>query len=451
VPMNKRSWMGWSIGLVALALAARAGAADAVAPSASDGGFAAALSQGPLYAALAAFASGFLVSLTPCVYPMIAVTVSVFGARSVERRSQGILLSAAFVAGIVAMFVPLGVLAGLTGGVFGAVLSSAWVIVGLSTLFVLMALSMFGAFELDLPSALKNRLASAGGSGIAGAFVLGIVCGPIAAPCTGPFLTGILAWIAKTQSAGLGAGLMAAFALGLGVPFFVVGAFALQLPKSGRWMNYVKSLLGVVLLVVALYFLSTAFPVLTKLAHPSAPVLIGSGVVALLGLLLGAIHKSFEGTSTGVKLSKGTGVLFTTLGLFMLITSASKPARTLSWEPPPASDASVATLTDLAHDKARTEGRPLIVDFTAAWCVACKEIDKLTFTDERVQREAGRFVAVKVDATDTEDPLVVATMDRLQVRGLPTLILFDSSGKEVERFTEFVKAERFYESLTRVD
>ena len=375
VPMNKRSWMGWSIGLVALALAAHAGAADAVAP-ASDGGFAAALSQGPLYAALAAFASGFLVSLTPCVYPMIAVTVSVFGARSVERRSQGVLLSAAF--------------------------------------------------------------------------VLGLVCGPIAAPCTGPFLTGILAWIAKTQSAGLGAGLMAAFALGLGVPFFVVGAFALQLPKSGRWMNYVKSVLGVVLLVVALYFLATAFPVLTKLAHPSAPVLIGSGVVALLGLLLGAIHKSFD-ASTGDKLSKGAGVLLTTLGLFMLITSASKPARTLSWEPPPATDASVATLTDLAHDKARAEGRPLIIDFTAAWCVACKEIDKLTFTDERVQREAGRFVAVKVDATDTEDPLVVATMDRLQVRGLPTLILFDSSGKEVERFTEFVKADRFYESLTRVD
>jgi thiol:disulfide interchange protein DsbD len=237
---------------VAAAAAALFLSGTASAQTQSDGGFADALAQGPLYAAVAAFASGLLVSLTPCVYPMIAVTVSVFGARNVQRRSQGVLLSAAFVLGIVAMFVPLGVVAGLTGGVFGAILSNPWVIVGLSTLFVLMALSMFGAFELDLPSALKNRLATAGGSGVAGAFVLGLVCGPIAAPCTGPFLTGILAWIAKTQSAALGAGLMAAFALGLGVPFFVVGAFALQLPKSGRWMNYVKSLLGIVLLVVAL-------------------------------------------------------------------------------------------------------------------------------------------------------------------------------------------------------
>jgi thiol:disulfide interchange protein DsbD len=243
---------------------------------------------------------------------------------------------------------------------------------------------------------------------------------------------------------------MAAFALGLGVPFFVVGAFALQLPKSGRWMTYVKSLLGVVLLIVALYFLATAFPVLTQLAKPSAPLLIGSAVVVVLGLLLGAVHKSFEGASPGVKLSKGFGILLATLGGFMFLASATKPARTLSWEPKP-EVTGLSTLTEHAHTKALAEGRPLLVDFTAAWCVACKEIDKLTFTDERVQREAGRFVAVKVDATDADDPLVVSTMDRLQVRGLPTLILFDSSGNEVERFTEFVKADRFYESLTRID
>jgi len=431
-------------------LAASAALADV--GSASDGGFAAAIAQGPLYAAAAAFVSGFLVSLTPCVYPMIAVTVSVFGARSVEQRSKGVLLSLAFVLGIVAMFVPLGVLAGLTGGVFGSILSSPWVIVGLSTLFVLMALSMFGAFELDLPQGLKSRLARAGGSGLMGAFVLGLVCGPIAAPCTGPFLTGILAWIAKTQSAGLGAGLMAAFALGLGVPFFVVGAFALQLPKSGRWMLYVKSLLGLVLLVVALYFLATAFPALSRFATPAPAFLIGCALVALLGLALGAVHKSFEGTELRTKVSKGVGVALTTLGAFLLISGASKPARTLAWEPAPeARGPELKTLIAPAHEKARAEGRPLLVDFTAAWCVACKEIDKITFADERVQREAGRFVAIKVDATDTEDPLVVATMNELEVRGLPTVILFDSSGKEAERFTEFVKPDRFYESLLRVD
>src|SRR5258708_20790364 len=178
---------------------------------------------------------------------MVAVTVSVCGARNVESRVQGTLLSAAFVAGIIAMFVPLGVFAGLTGSLAGSVLQSRWVVVGISLLFLVLAAAMFGAFELDIPSSLKNRLAEIGGGGYFGAFLLGVACGPIAAPCTGPFLTGLLAWIARTQSAGFGALAMGAFALGLGVPFFLVGAFAVQLPKSGVWMIHVKSILGLLL------------------------------------------------------------------------------------------------------------------------------------------------------------------------------------------------------------
>jgi thiol:disulfide interchange protein DsbD len=432
--------------LVTLILAS----SSALAAPAADGGFAAALSEGPFYAALAAFASGLLVSFTPCVYPMVAVTVSVFGGRSVDSRLQGFLLSAAFVTGIVAIFVPLGVLAGLTGGVFGSVLSSPWVIVGLSLLFLAMAASMFGAFELDLPAGLKNRLARTGGSGLWGALVLGMICGPIAAPCTGPFLTGILAWITKTQSAALGAGLMAAFATGLGVPFFLVGAFALHLPKSGRWMLHVKSVLGLVLMVVALYFLSTAFPVLSRYADPGVPFLVASAAVAALGLLLGAVHRSFEGTSPGVKLSKGLGVLLTAGGAFMLLSGSIKPERTLSWQAPSESPG-VATLTEQVRKQAISEGRPLLVDFTAAWCAACKELEKLTFADERVQREAGRFMAMKVDATDNEDPLVEATLKAHGISGLPVVILFNSAGDEAQRFNDFVKAEPFLKALERIN
>lgn len=424
--------------------------ASAALAAPADGGFSEALSAGPVYAALAAFASGLLVSFTPCVYPMIAVTVSVFGARSVKSRWEGVALSAAFVTGIVCIFVPLGVLAGLTGGVFGSVLSSHWVIIGLSVLFFALAASMFGAFDLDLPSGLKNRLASAGGSGIWGALVLGMICGPIAAPCTGPFLTGILAWITQTQSAGLGAGLMAAFACGLGVPFFLVGAFALQLPKSGRWMVHVKSILGLVLVVVGLYFLSTAFPVLAEYARPSTGFLAGSAVVAVLGLLLGAVHKSFEGTSAGTKLSKGFGLLLTAAGAYSFLMGFIEPERSLSWEGTPPAPG-ISTLTETARQKALAEERPLLVDFTAAWCAACKEIEKLTFTDERVLREAGRFIAVKVDATDDEDPLVVATLEEHVVTGLPTLILFDSNGSEALRFTDFVAADELLAALEQVN
>jgi thioredoxin:protein disulfide reductase len=436
--------------LALAALAAVLGPSATALAAPSDGGFAEAISQGPLYAALAAFASGLLVSFTPCVYPMVAVTVSVFGARSVKSRLEGFLLSAAFVAGIVLMFVPLGVVAGLTGGVFGALLSSSWVIVSLSVLFLLMAASMFGAFELDLPSGLKNRLASSGGSGFWGALVLGLICGPIAAPCTGPFLTGILAWITKTQSAALGAGLMAAFAIGLGVPFFLVGTFALQLPKSGRWMMHVKSLLGLVLVVVALYFLSTAFPVLAEPARPGVLFRVGCGVVVLLGLALGAIHKSFEGSSAGTRFSKAAGVLLTAGGAFLLVAGGMKPERTLAWETPPA-EGQAGSLTERARKRAREEARPLIVDFTAAWCVACKEMEKLTFTDERVQREAGRFVAVRVDVTDDEDPRVKATTTEHAVRGLPTVILFRSDGAEAMRFTQQVEADEFLTGLERVN
>jgi thiol:disulfide interchange protein DsbD len=415
-----------------------------------DGGFAEALSEGPVYAALAAFASGLLVSFTPCVYPMVAVTVSVFGARSVKSRWEGLGLSAAFVAGIVLMFVPLGVVAGITGGVFGSVLSSVWVIVGLSVLFLALAASMFGAFELDLPSGLKNRLATRGGSGFWGALVLGMICGPIAAPCTGPFLTGILAWIAKTQSAGLGAGLMASFAVGLGVPFFLVGAFAVQLPKSGRWMLHVKSVMGLVLVVVALYFLSSAFPALARPARPAPGFLLVCAGVASVGLLFGAVHKSFEGASLGGKIAKAFGIVLTSGGAFLLLTGWLKPSGGLAWEI--ATDTSGAkTLTERARQQALDQARPLIVDFTATWCVACKRLDRETFSDERVQREAGRFLAIKVDATDGEAPLVEATLDAHSVIGLPTLLLFDSSGAETQRFTDFVQAQEFLDALERVN
>jgi thiol:disulfide interchange protein DsbD len=420
--------------LATLAVASSAAAAD-------PDQFAAALAKGPLYAGLAAFASGFLVSLTPCVYPMVAVTVSVFGARQASSRAEGAMLSAAFVAGIIAMFVPLGVVAGLTGSLAGAVLQSAWVVGGISALFLVMAAAMFGAFELDIPSSLKNRLAQIGGTGYLGAFLLGLACGPIAAPCTGPFLTGILAFITKTQSAGLGAAAMAAFALGLGVPFFVVGTFAVQLPKSGGWMVHVKSVLGVILIIVALYFLNNAFGIFAHVASPSPTFLKITAGAALLGLAIGAIHKTFDGTAMD-KARKGAGVALTSFGAALFIIGVTMPAHALVWQHIPAT---------AAREQAKSAQRPLIIDFGAQWCGACKELDKLTFSQESVQREAGRFLAVKVDATNDDDPNVEAAMNAFSVKGLPTVVIFDSKGAEAARYTDFVEAEKFLSTLKKVD
>jgi thiol:disulfide interchange protein DsbD len=372
---------------------------------------------------------------------MVAVTVSVFGARQASSRGEGALLSAAFVGGIIAMFVPLGVVAGLTGSLAGAVLQSPWVILFICGLFLAMAAAMFGAFELDIPSALKNRLAQIGGTGYLGAFLLGLACGPIAAPCTGPFLTGILAWITKTQSAGLGALAMAAFALGLGVPFFVVGAFAVQLPKSGAWMVHVKSTLGLILIIVALYFLNNAFGLFGKLVHPSPKFLGITMAIALLGLALGAVHQTFDGTTVDT-VRKGVGVILTSGGGVLFVVGATTPARTLVWEQIPVKE---------ARAKAISSERPLIVDFGAAWCGACKELDKMTFSEAQVQREAGRFMAVRVDATNDEDPAVESAMSAFDVKGLPTVVIFDSKGNEAARYTDFVEAPQFLATLKKVD
>ena len=181
------------------------------------------LAKGPAYAIFAAFVGGLLVCLTPCVYPMIAITVSVFGARESKSRAEAMGLSTSFVLGIAAMFTPLGLVAGLTGSLFGSALSNPIVVWTISAIFLALAASMFGAFEFVLPSGLTNRLAQVGGIGFGGAFLLGLVSGVIAAPCTGPVLTGILLWIGKSRSAGLGAAVLFAFSIGLGIPFWLVG------------------------------------------------------------------------------------------------------------------------------------------------------------------------------------------------------------------------------------
>ncbi len=416
-----------------------------------DGVFGEALARGPLFVGLAAFGFGLLVSLTPCVYPMVAITVSVFGAQQTKSRWRAFGLSGMFVLGLAAMFTPLGITAGLTGKTFGSELSNPWVVVALSAVFLALAASMFGAFDLDLPSGLKNKLAGAGGAGYAGAFVLGMVCGPIAAPCTGPFLWGLLAFIAQTQSIFFGSLTMIAFSLGLGAPFFLVGAFAMQLPKSGRWMLHVKSVMGIVLVIVALYFLGNAFPVMREWTQPGAVFLAGCAAVAVLGLALGAVHKSFEGSDWPEKVGKAMGVALVCVASFGFIGGITTPERTLTWEKAaPGQD--MQAFLSASKEKAKAEGRPVFLDFTADWCTACKEIEVKTFPDERVQAVAGRFVSVKLDMTDDSDPAVEKTQQDYEVRGLPTLILIDSSGNEAKRFYgNFVQPNELVEAMSAVN
>jgi thioredoxin:protein disulfide reductase len=403
--------------------------------------FARGLARGPLSAGLTAFVGGLLVCLTPCVYPMIAITVSVFGARQSKSRLHAMGLSTAFVLGISAMFTPLGVVAGYTGSLFGAALSSPWVLALVAIVFLALAASMFGAFDFVLPSGLNNKLAELGGVGYGGAFLVGAVSGLIAAPCTGPVLTGILLWIGKTKSASFGAAALFAFSLGLGLPFWLVGTFAVSLPKGGRWMVAVKSVFGIILSVAALYFLKSAIPELAHMSFASPAFAVGAAALVAVGLLLGAVHLSFEKGATAIAVRKATGIVASVIGLFLLVAWLEAPRGRLSWEPS----------EEVARIRAETERRPMLIDFTAEWCGACKELSRITFSDPTVMEEAQRFVAVQVDATNEDDDAVDRVKNRYRVVGLPTVVLLGSDGRERARFTEFVPPDRFLTAIRAVD
>lgn len=415
----------------------------AVALAAEEDLFTRMIKKGPLLGAVGAFGGGLLVSLTPCVYPMIAITVSVFGAREAKSRTQAMLLSTSFVLGIVALFTPMLVIAALTGGLFGSILSNTWVIVGICLIFAAMAASMFGAFDLTLPESMMQRFSTVGGIGYGGAFLLGLVSGLVAAPCTGPVLTSILVWISQTRSVLLGTIVGACFSIGLGIPFWLVGTFAISLPKGGKWMLGVKSFFGIVMLIVAFYFLKNAFPALKSFVRPDTSfMLIALGVLAA-GVALGAIHLAWDDGGIGIKIRKGLGISMAVVGGALFWTSCDMPRGSLEWLH---SEPEASTL-------ATSEKRPMIVDFTAEWCGACKEIAKETFSDPRVQQKAltAKFVAVKVDATNDEDPQVDAVKGKYKVVGLPTVVIYDSAGKERKRFNEFVGPEPFLAALEGIE
>jgi thiol:disulfide interchange protein DsbD len=207
-------------------------------------------------------------------------------------------------------------------------------------------------------------------------------------------------------------------------------------------MVHVKSLLGIVLVVVALYFIGTAYPALNHLVRPTTTFLIVAAVLVVAGVLLGAIHRSFEEPGAMIKARKALGVVLVSAGAFALVVGASKPTRSLAWESIPLAE---------AQAKAKTQQRPLLVDFTASWCGACKELEKHTFSEPDVAAEAGRFVAVRVDATDNDDPVVSETMEKHEVRGLPTVLVYDSNGQEAVRCTDFVPPQPFLEVIKRVN
>lgn len=412
--------------------------------------FVGALSSGDYVVALPLiYLVGLGTALTPCVYPMIAITVSVFGARQAKSRTEGALLSTSFVLGMATLFTPLGVVAGLTGMAFGSWLAWPPILVGFALLFVAMALAMFGAYELNLPPSLQAKLGQMGGIGPKGAFALGFASALIAAPCTGPGVVALLGWIGDTGNVALGGSAMFLYALGLGTLFWVVGTFAVSIPKSGRWMEMVKSVFGIVMCVMALYYLRTLVPDLMDWLSARAAAILVVGIVLLVaGLAVGAVHLDFHEPSTPVRARKASGIVLSTVGGFLFVAwllaapAAEAGAGEMAWR----EDFTAAIA------EARASHRPYLVDFGADWCGACGELERNTFTDRRVIEESERFVVVHVDMSASSiTPEKRDLLRSYRQTGLPLVVLHASSGEEAHRVVEFIEADEMVALMESVN
>ena len=413
-------------------------AAAILAPSTAHAeAFSDAAGRGALSAFLFAFTAGFLTSLTPCVYPMIPITISVFGGRGGVPRAHAVALATLYVAGIAIMFGTLGTTFALLGKAFGTFLANPWVVVPLALFFFAMAASMFGAFDLALPSGLLQRLSRVGGRGFLGAFLMGLVGGLIAAPCTGPPLAGILAYVATTRDGVLGFLLLATYAAGIGVPFWAIAGFSLHLPKSGAWMEGVKSVFGIALSVAGLYYLRVVVPPLAQVTGRSPAFLAVAVAVVGLGILLGAVHLSFHAGSR-TRLRKTLGVALAVAGLFAAINYVLTPKSVLHWLPTEAAG--------LAH--ARVRGKPVVMDFTADWCLPCREFEVSVFSRPAVAALLTDFVLVKIDLTrEDEDDALPGLKDRYGVSTLPAVRFLAPGGQIVGRIDNLVPWHVFQRAL----
>ncbi|MBI5068420.1 MAG: thioredoxin family protein [Deltaproteobacteria bacterium] len=424
--------------------------------AATDLGLGRYLAEGSALAFGAAFAGGVLTSLTPCVYPLIPITVSIFGARSARTRRQAVALSLLYVLGIAATYTALGVAAALGGKAFGTVMTNPWAVGFVALVLAAMAASMFGAFELALPASWQARLSSVGGTGYAGALGMGLVAGIIAAPCTGPVLAAALAFVAAKGSVTFGAGIMFVYALGIGLLFFLIGAFSVALPKSGPWMETVKSFFGVALLAAAGLFAKDAFPALRAVFSPAPQAVLWAAAAAALGLLLGALDLSFGGPARH-RLAKGLGVALAVLAVVYAVGSGAARREALARE-----DGLPWIVNDEARALAlaRAEGKPVLVDFWADWCAACIELDHTAWADPAVREEAKKFVLLKIDNSTQvmDDARVAAAVDAIHEKygivGQPTVLFIDRQGRELPaqaRVTAVVDGVEMLRRMRSVD
>lgn len=389
-------------------------------------------SQGLLRTLAAIFLLGLLLNLTPCVYPLIPITIGFFARQGDGSRAHRVALSATYVVGIAITYSALGVFSALSGRLFGAWLQLPAVLIFFALLMLVMASSMFGAFEITVPHFISDR--SGGRAGLAGALTMGLLIGIVAAPCVGPFVISLIGLVAQLGNPLLGFLMFFVLALGLGLPYLVLGIFSSALtamPRSGMWMVQVKKAMGFVLIAMAFYFLR---PI-------AGEVVFRWGVAG--SLLVGAVFLLVmrpAGPAAGNRVRIACAVLLLAAGLAFAIPE--RTAAIVRWD---AYD--TKSLAAAAAAK-----KPVIIDFYADWCLPCKELDKNTFGDAKVADRLGHFIRLKANLTAPEDPVTKALTTQYGIAGVPTIVVLDANGAERKdlRLTGYESPEKFLTRLEQV-
>lgn len=378
------------------------------------------------------FLAGLALNLTPCVYPLIPITIGYFGGQAEGKTSRLVMLGLLYMLGMALTYSVVGVVTSLSGAIFGTLLQNPVVIIIIVILFIALALSQFGVYEFKLPDSLVAKAGGAKGGGF-GAFFMGLTMGIVAAPCIGPFVLGLVTYVASKGDPLYGFLMFFVLALGLGFPYLLLAIFSgkiKSLPRAGLWMEGVKHIFGFLLIGMAIYFLD-----------PILPKDIQGYLLPIFGIIAAIILLFVDKTANNAKGFRIFKTIFSIIVLSVAIYSII-PGSNLE---PEWKKFSVEN-----YETSLINNERMVVDFYADWCIPCKELDALTFSDQRVLEEFSKFTVYKVDMTkndDTNEQL----RKRFNVIGMPTVLIIDSNGKEIKRLTGFINADEFLSLIADVN
>lgn len=391
--------------------------------------------EGSLAAFFAIFLIGLALNFTPCVYPMMSVTVSLFGTQTESKTIKVFFKALIYVLGIASMYSLLGVTAALSGGLFGSWLQSPWVLGGIAALLFALALSMFGVYQLQAPYWLTSKLGGTTGTGLISIYLSGLVVGIFAAPCIGPPLIALLALVGAKGDPVFGFWAFFVLSLGLGLPYLILGTFSgllKKIPRSGDWLIWVERIFGVVLVAAATFYLALAIA-------PKLAVYIPAIALILGGIYLGFIEPSGKEKKNIRRVKWAFGLAALAIGI-VFANALREPG--VEWE----------KYDDQLLEHAKRTNRPVMIYFSADWCIPCLELDRKTYTDASVISTADAFVRSKVDLTHFDSPEAELLRKKFNVAGVPTIVFLDRHGMEDEnaRVVGYLPPDQFLQRMKQV-